>query len=136
MISLHEVALSLSSCFLIAAPDSVVCNICFVLQLAVLEDALQMTILNVHLTCEVQVPWTLSMHCSQYQALTQCWCWHASCTAGTVSGTATEAWLAMPPGGEAKVGGVVECQRASALSDDFMPEAVLLNGQTCSMTRG
>ena len=84
----------------------------------------------------VSVPWNFSMHCNQYEALTQCWCWQASCTAKTVSGTATEAWLAIPPGGEAKVGGVFECQRSSAIADDFMPDAALLNGHNCSVTRG
>ena len=75
------------------------------------------------------------MHCQQYEAVVQCWCWQASCTASNVSGTASEEWQNMAPGGEAKVGGVFECQRASVGSNDFVPQAVLLNGQPCNVQR-
>ncbi len=83
----------------------------------------------------IQTPWHLSVHCNNYEAITQSWCWQPSIQQNTVSGSAAETWQSLAPGAETKIGYVVECQRSSITPDEFTPHSVLVNGSTCFVSK-
>ena len=85
--------------------------------------------------CTLQTPWQVSVQCSQYEAVTQSWCWRPTVQQTTVTGSATETWQSLAPGAETKVGCVVECQRTSVSADMFLPQSVSVNGVPCPVSR-
>ena len=83
----------------------------------------------------IQVPWQLSVKSSQYIGLAQAWCWKPAWSNHTISGSAIENWQALSPGAETKLGYVVECAGATAVSRLFVPQSVAVNNTACLISQ-
>ena len=83
----------------------------------------------------IQTPWQLAVHGSQYESLAQSWCWQPTITNHVLCGLATDSWQSLAPKAQTKVGFVVECHLAKVTSEMFIPQSVMLNGTSCTVSR-
>ena len=79
------------------------------------------------------VPWSLTVSCTAYTNVQYSWNWEITggFNGSTVSGVATQEWLAMVPGVKGRNGLNLGFVAGSGQSTTFIPESISINGQVC-----